>query len=55
MGLFFGLLWHYPASMGIEKAVCVKTFHQWMVAARHPQELITDDDNVSDRSDKKKD
>lgn len=49
MGLFFGLLWHYPASIGIEKAVSCKTFKQWILAGRHPEKLL------SEHHDKKRD
>lgn len=38
MGIFFGLLWHYPASIGVEKAVCCKTVIQWVKAGRCPEE-----------------
>jgi hypothetical protein len=36
MGLFFALLWHYPISIGVEKAIMCSTKLEWLCAGRHP-------------------
>ena len=63
MGFIFGMLWHYPLSMGLEKVVLCRNKLDWIRAGRYPKEWgdldvresnkeTKNEDNENDKDDK---